>query len=108
MQERFIALLDNPIALKVSSITGLILLALFILYFFSREGRDERGRKVISIAALCAFVVLFVSMNWLGYMYSTWGIENQVRVLNCAQLAYTAVLVTADIAILIVRNMNIK
>lgn len=108
MRERFISLLDNPIALKVSSIMGLILLGFFIFYFFSKEGRDERGRKVIAIASLCAFVVLFIAMNWLGYMYSTWGIENQVRVLNCAQLAYTAVLLTADIAILIVRNTKIK
>lgn len=108
MPNWLLSLFDNSIALKVNAIIGIILLAFFICYFFSKEGRDERGRKVIAIAAVCAFVVLFIAMNWLGYVYeSQWGIKNGVRALNCAQLAYTAVLLTADIAVLIVRKMKL-
>lgn len=104
----FISLFDNLTVLRVSSVIGFVLLGLFIFYFFSKEGRDERGRKVISVASMWAFAVLFIAMNWLGYVYaSQWGIENEVRAMNCAQLAYSAVLLTADVAILIVRKTKI-
>lgn len=98
--------LDNFTVLRVHSLLGFALLAFFLLYFFSKEGRDERGRKIVATSALCAFVVLFVVMNLLGYFYggSGWGLANSTRALNIAQFAYTAVLLTADIAILILRG----
>lgn len=109
MPEWLIALFDNFTVLRIHSLFGFVLLGLFVVYFFSREGRDERGRKVIPIAALCAFAVLFVAMNWLGYVYGGgWALDNEVRAMQCAQLAYTVVLLTADVSILIVRNLNLK
>ena len=55
MQNFLELLFDSQIALRGNVILGCILLAIFIFYFFSKEGRDERGRKIISIAALCSF-----------------------------------------------------
>lgn len=109
MLETLAPIFDNVTVLRVHSLLGFALLALFFLYAFSKEGRDERGRKVIATSALCAFVVLFLAMNALGYFYggSSWGLENSTRALNIAQLAYSSVLLTADIAILIVRNLKI-
>lgn len=109
MLETLVPIFDNVTVLRVHSLLGFALLALFFLYAFSKEGRDERGRKIIATSALCAFVVLFVVMNLLGYFYggSSWGLENSTRALNIAQLAYSSVLLTADIAILIVRNLKI-
>ncbi len=109
MLETLAPLLDNHTVLRINALAGFGLLALFLLYFFSKEGCDERGRKVIATSALCAFVVLFLAMNALGYFYggSSWGLENSTRALNIAQLAYSSVLLTADIAILIVRNLKI-
>lgn len=106
MLETLAPFLDSFTILRINSLVGFGLLALFLLYFFSKEGRDERGRKVIATSALCAFVMLFLVANALGYFYggSGWGIENSTRALNCAQFAYTFVLLTADIAILILRN----
>lgn len=106
MFETLVPFLDNSSVLRMNALVGFGLLALFLLYFFSKEGRDERGRKVIATSALCAFLVLFLAMNTLGYFYggNSWGLENSTRALNIAQLAYSSVLLTADIAILILRN----
>lgn len=76
-------------------------------YWFSREGRDERGRKVVSVAALAAFVMLFFALNAFGLLYS-WVTEGGwVRVANCLQLAYSVVLLTADVAILVARRSRL-
>lgn len=106
MLETLAPFLDSFALLRINALIGFGLLALFLLYFFSKEGRDERGRKIIATSALCAFVVLFLAMNTLGYFYggSSWGLENSTRALNIAQLVYTSVLLTADIAILILRH----
>ena len=68
MEQWMVALIDSDVALKVNSLLGFVWLGLFFVYYFSREGRDERGRKVIAIAALCAFIMLFIVMNVLGYV----------------------------------------
>lgn len=106
MLETLAPIFDNVTVLRVHSLLGFSLLAFFLLYFFSKEGRDERGRKIVATSALCAFVVLFVVMNMLGYFYggNGWGLANPTRALNIAQLVYTSVLLTADIAILILRH----
>ena len=104
MLETLAPIFDNVTVLRVHSLLGFALLAFFLLYFFSKEGRDERGRKIVATSALCAFVVLFVVMNMLGYFYGGNGLANPTRALNIAQLVYTSVLLTADIAILILRH----
>ncbi len=106
MLETLAPIFDNVTVLRVHSLLGFALLAFFLLYFFSKEGRDERGRKIVATSALCAFVVLFVVMNMLGYFYggNGWGLANPTRALNITQLVYTSVLLTADIAILILRH----
>ena len=107
MEPWLLLFFDNQTALQVSSLVGFLLLAFFIFYFFSREGRDERGRKVTAIASLAAFIMLFVSMNVLSG-FTAWASENPVRMRSCMQLAYSAVLLTADAAILIVRKLPIR
>ena len=88
---------------------GFVWLGLFFVYYFSREGQDERGRKVIAIAALCAFIMLFIVMNVLGYVFgSGWGGQNVTRTMNCLQAAYSAVLLTADVVILIARRLPVR
>ena len=107
MEPWLLLFFDNQTALQVSSLVGFLLLAFFIFYFFSREGRDERGRKVTAIASLAAFIMLFVSMNVLSG-FTDWACENPVRMRSCMQLAYSAVLLTADAAILLVRKLPIR
>ena len=100
MEQWMVALIDSDVALKVNSLLGFVWLGLFFVYYFSREGRDERGRKVIAIAALCAFIMLFIVMNVLGYVFgSGWGGQNVTRTMNCLQTAYSAVLLTAVLTV---------
>ena len=107
MEPWLLLFFDNQTALQVSSLVGFLLLAFFIFYFFSREGRDERGRKVTAIASLAAFIMLFVSMNMLSG-FTDWASENPVRMRSCMQLAYSAVLLAANAAILLVRKLPIR
>ena len=107
MQNFLELLFDSQIALRGNVILGCILLAIFIFYFFSKEGRDERGRKIIAIAALCSFVTLFVVLNMIPF-FVTWMMDNEIRLANVIQSAYTIVLLVADIAILIVRKLKLN
>lgn len=103
-----VSLLDNPLVLRVNAGIGIALFVIFIIYFFSKEGRDERGRKIIAIASLSAFLALFIIMNVLGdFLGNGWGIENVTRTMNLLQTGYTIVLLVADVAILIVRKTKI-
>lgn len=74
---------------------------------FSKEGRDERGRKIIATASLCSFVTLFVVLNMIPF-FVTWMMDNEIRLSNVIQSAYTVVLLVADVAILIVRKLKIN
>ena len=106
--DTLVALLDSPLALKVNVGVGVALFVAFLVYWFSREGRDERGRRVVSVAALAAFVMLFVALNAFGVLYP-WMVEGGwVRVANCLQLAYGVVLLTADAAILVARRSRLE
>ena len=107
MQNFLELLFDSQIALRGNVILGCILLAIFIFYFFSKEGRDERGRKIIAIAPLCSFVTLFVVLNMIPF-FVTWMMDNEIRLANVIQSAYTIVLLVADIAILIVRKLKLN
>ena len=72
---------------------------------FSREGRDERGRGLIATASLAAFIVLFVLLNAAAYFFS-WGMDNIVRLANLIQTVYTLFLLSADIALLVLRKIR--
>ena len=56
---------DNIIVLRINGILGFVLLFAFVCYFFSREGRDERGKKIIATAALTSFFALFILLNMI-------------------------------------------
>lgn len=107
MEPWLLLFFDNQTALMANSLVGFLLLAFFIFYFFSREGRDERGAEGDGHRSLAAFIMLFVSMNVLSG-FTDWASENPVRMRSCMQLAYSAVLLTADAAILIVRKLPIR
>ena len=80
-------------------------LGFFIFFYFSKEGRDERGRGLIATASLVAFVVLFVLLNVAPYFFS-WAMDNIVRLANLIQTVYTLFLLSADIALLVLRKIR--
>lgn len=98
-------IVDSSMALKINSILGIILLAIFCIYFFSKEGKDERGRKNIATAALVSFFMLFILLNILP-VFLPWLMESYVRLMNGLQFLYSIILLTADIALIILRKIR--
>lgn len=98
-------LFDNRIFMKINAGFGFLLFGFFIYFYFSKEGRDERGRGLIATASLISFAMLFVLMNILAYSL-IWCMDNLVRLANGLQTVYTLFLLTADIVLLILRKIR--
>ena len=105
MIEWLTVLFDSRVFMKANAILGFVLLGTFIFFYFSKEGRDERGRGLIATASLVAFVVLFVLLNAAAYFFS-WAMDNIVRLANLIQTVYTLFLLSADIALLVLRKIR--
>lgn len=105
MIEWLTVLFDSRVFMKANAILGFVFLGFFIFFYFSKEGRDERGRGLIATASLAAFVVLFVLLNAAAYFFS-WAMDNIVRLANLIQTVYTLFLLSADIALLVLRKIR--
>lgn len=91
--------------MRINAVTGFVLLGYFVFFYFSKEGRDERGRGLIATASLIAYAVLFVLLNIYAFLLP-WAMENYVRSANGLQTVYTLFLLSADVALLILRKFR--
>lgn len=105
MVEWLTILFDSSIFIRVNAWLGFLFLGFFIFFYFSKEGKDERGRGLIATASLVAFVMLFFLLNIAAYSFG-WSMDNIVRLANVIQTVYTLFLLTADIALLILRKIR--
>ena len=105
MVEWLAILFDNRIFMRLNAWLGFLFLGFFVFFYFSKEGKDERGRGLIATASLIAFAALFVLLNIAAYSFK-WGMDNIVRLANGIQTVYTLFLLTADIALLILRKIR--
>ena len=105
MAQRLTVLFDNRTFMRINAVLGFFFLGYFIFFYFSKEGRDERGRGLVAAASLIAFVVLFLLLNFFAY-FLAWSMENIVRLANGIQTVYTLFLLTADISLLILRKIR--
>lgn len=105
MLEVLTGLFDSSLFLKIEVIFGCILLVGIIVFYFSNEGRDERGRGIVAASALIAFVILFVVLNILP-LFMEFLMDNTVRMANGIQFLYNIVLLSADISVLIMRKVR--
>ena len=55
MIEWITLLLDSKFLMRANGILGFLLLGFFVFFYFSKEGRDERGRGLIATASLIAW-----------------------------------------------------
>ena len=94
MIEWITLLLDSKFLMRANGILGFLLLGFFVFFYFSKEGRDERGRGLIATASLIAFVALFFLLNIVANNLS-WLMDNHVRLMNGLQLSYTLFLFIA-------------
>ncbi len=91
--------------MRVDAVFGFLFLGFFVFLYFSKEGKDERGRGLIATASLIAFVMLFVLLNIYAGFYA-WSMDHIVRLSNGIQTVYTLFLLTAEIALLILRKIR--
>ena len=105
MVEWLAILFDNRIFMRLNAWLGFLFLSFFVFFYFSKEGKDERGRGLIATASLIAFAALFVLLNIAAYSFK-WGMDNIVRLANIIQTVYTLFLLIADIALLILRKIR--
>lgn len=105
MVEWLAILFDNRIFMRLNAWLGFLFWGFFVFFYFSKEGKDERGRGLIATASLIAFAALFVLLNIAAYSFK-WGMDNIVRLANIIQTVYTLFLLIADIALLILRKIR--
>lgn len=105
MIEWLTALMDSRDFMRANAVLGFIFLGLFIFFYFSKEGKDERGRGLIATASLVAYALLFVLLNIFA-VFVPWFMENVVRMANGIQTVYTLFLFAADLALLILRKIR--
>ena len=105
MLETLAPIFDNVTVLRVHSLLGFALLALFFLYAFSKEGRDEHGRAIIGSACLWGLLALFILMNLFGQF--TWTILSSPYVFtNAYRLVFNLYMIVVLVAIAILRKVR--
>lgn len=105
MIEWLTRLFDNRTFMQINAVFGFLFLGYFLFFYFSKEGRDERGRGLIATASLVSFAMLFVLLNIFPFSLE-WSMDNIVRLSNGIQTVYTLFLLTADIALLILKKIR--
>lgn len=105
MVESLNRLFDSRIFMKINAGFGFLLFGFFLYFYFSKEGRDERGRGLIATASLISYIMLFILLNIFAYAL-IWSMDNIVRLANGIQTVYTLFLLTADVALLILRKIR--
>ncbi|NBJ03642.1 hypothetical protein D3Z62_27040 [Lachnospiraceae bacterium] len=105
MIEWLTRLFDNRTFMQINAVFGFLFLGYFLFFYFSKEGRDERGRGLVATASLISYVVLFFLLNIFAFLMP-WAMDNIVRLANGIQTVYTLFLLTTDIALLILRKIR--
>ena len=105
MIEWLTCLFDNRTFMQINAVFGFLFLGYFLFFYFSKEGRDERGRGLVATASLISYVVLFFLLNIFAFLMP-WAMDNIVRLANGIQTVYTLFLLTTDIALLILKKIR--
>lgn len=66
----------------VSKILSMVLFVIFLICFFSKEGRDERERTTIGMASIYSAFSLVISLNTVGEFTNT--IMSDTRIFTSA------------------------
>ena len=105
MIEWLTRLFDNRTFMQINALFGFLFLGYFLFFYFSKEGRDERGRGLVATASLISYVVLFFLLNIFAFLMP-WAMDNIVRLANGIQTVYSLFLLTTDIALLILKKIR--
>lgn len=97
----FPALMNSMEFVVFNRVLSMVLFVVFVVYFFSKEGRDERGRAIVGTACLYAFASLAVSINVYGYF--TYSIMSNPAVFTnafCLVFLVFEIVLLASVAVL--------
>jgi magnesium-transporting ATPase (P-type) len=93
-----------------SSIVIIVLSIVFIVYsvyfFFSKEGKDERGKKIISTASFIAFIVTILLLAILNNFFYEVAISTTNAYSWILNLIVMLISGTEAISILILKKIN--
>lgn len=98
-------LFSNLMFIWIIKILVFILTALFIIYYFSKEGRDERGRSLIASSCVRGIVVFFILLNLCGY-YTNYIVSDLEVYTSAITITYDVTLLTILINIAILRKIR--
>lgn len=90
----------------VVALLSILCIGYSVYFFFSKEGQDERGKKIISTASFVSFIVTLVILfilNNLLYEVVSYNELTYSWVLNIVVLIISA---TEAIGILLLRKLN--
>ncbi len=74
------AMLNTMEFVVASKILSVLLFILLCVYYFSKEGRDERGRGIIGTASFYSAISLVLSLNLVGFFTNT--VMRDIRIFN--------------------------
>ncbi|MCB7306113.1 hypothetical protein NE683_14090 [Bariatricus massiliensis] len=90
---------------RINLLIGTILTIALLMYAFSKEGKDERGRGIIGTSCLWGIVALFVILNIIGALLNIL-VKNVMLIGNAIQSTFTLIILIIDILILILRKIR--
>jgi len=105
MRELLSNVLGNRPLFNINFIIGIILTILFIIFYFGKKGKDERGRGIFSTACFISMMALLI----LLYIYAALANEiimNAFTYTHALQILYNVVLFIHTITMVILRKLR--
>lgn len=96
-------ILNSEMVAIIDRLLTLILFIIFLCYFFSKEGRDERGRNIIGTASFYSSISLLISLNIFG-LYSNTVMSNIIVLTNATCWVYLVFEIVQLVSIAILRR----
>lgn len=98
-------ILGNMNFIIFTKILLFVLTIVFIAYYFSKEGKDERGRELIAIACVRGIILLFLLLNLCSY-YTFSIISDPNIYTSVITIVYDLTLLMIIINILVLRKIR--
>jgi heme/copper-type cytochrome/quinol oxidase subunit 2 len=93
-----------------SSVAIFILSIVFIVYsvyfFFSKEGKDERGKKIISTASFISFIIAILLLGIMNNFFYDVAVHSTTSYSWILNLMVMLISGTETISILILKKLN--
>ncbi len=101
----FTELMNNMTFTKVLWWITILFFIAFVVYCFTKEGRDEHGKAILGRACFNGIISLVITINiLLGYTYTV--LQSAIFFTNSIRLMFDSFLLVIFISIAILRKTN--